>query len=345
MAQTIERLLLDAGVEKRDDRVVHLLVDLMQRETLTLLSAAAEVVDLSNQTREKGRKGGKTRGTKKAQGGSSLSDRAAGAGGGGEGGEEDASSMRIEEEHASVAVHEYMQKYLVQPNVILENARLCSLSNSLTCGTTSTTPAELLVHRLTNSPPGAGGGSIGLISQSSLLDSSGSRNLSGSSSGNGGSFLSTATGAGGGGGGMSLGMHALIRSGGPGGGGGGSSSSNSNSSSSTSKNVLGVAPEGLPPYLPEDISVNTLLPSWSLRIRGGGGEEGIKKKKKKKVDEKDDEEDEDGGGGDSRFHKKDQKGKDIRDGEIGRDQENSQRMKEIEESENENLLLLGLSVQ
>lgn len=88
-------------------------------ETLTLLSAAADVVDLNNRSRE-GRKG-KTRG-KKTQG-SSLSDRA----GGGEGSGEDASppsSMRIEEEHANVAVHEYMQKYLVQPNVVLVSLSL-----------------------------------------------------------------------------------------------------------------------------------------------------------------------------------------------------------------------------
>ncbi|KYK68344.1 hypothetical protein TGPRC2_246670 [Toxoplasma gondii TgCatPRC2] len=244
MAETVQRLLAEAGIEKRDDRVVHLLVDLLQRETLSLLADAADIVDYRQKAAHAGgsssekveSKEGK-QGALAARAGDKKS-RQAGRG---------PASMCIEEEDANVAVQEYTQKYVVQPNVVLDSARLCSLSNSLAVG--QSTAAELILHRAV--PTGsAEGTSSPLLGEPFVLrpvaSGSGgggtSSGLSGSSFGSAGPSGSAA----------SSGTHAIV-------------------TAATNKHVLGAMPQGLPPYLPEDVSVNTLMPSWSLRSSSCAG--------------------------------------------------------------------------
>ncbi|KEP65518.1 UNVERIFIED_CONTAM: hypothetical protein HHA_246670 [Hammondia hammondi] len=250
MAETVQRLLAEAGIEKRDDRVVHLLVDLLQRETLSLLADAAEIVDYRQKAAHAG--GSASEKVESKEGEGTLAARAgdkkgrhAGLG---------PASMCIEEEDANVAVQEYTQKYVVQPNVVLDSARLCSLSNSLAVG--QSTAAELILHRAV--PTGnAEGTSSRLLGEPFVLRPVASGSGSGgTSSGLAGSSFGS---AGPSGSAASSGTHAIV-------------------TAATNKHVLGATPQGLPPYLPEDVSVNTLMPSWSLRssacagkLHAGGG--------------------------------------------------------------------------
>ncbi|CBZ55920.1 conserved hypothetical protein [Neospora caninum Liverpool] len=244
MAETVQRLLAEAGIEKRDDRVVHLLIDLLQRETLSLLADAAEIVDYRHTARvgalasvEKPESDESIAGALPAQGDEKPRPARRPAG--------PPSSMCIEEEDANAAVQEYTQRYVVQPSVVLDSARLCSLSNSLACG--QSTAAELILHRAT--PTGSMQNTSPLLGEPFVLrpvDSSStsgvptSSGLSGSSFVGGSSRGSTSRTA------SSLGTHAIL-------------------TTATNKHILGTTPQGLAPYLPEDVNINTLMPSWSLR--------------------------------------------------------------------------------
>ena len=42
------------------------------------------------------------------------------------------------------------------------------------------------------------------------------------------------------------------------------------SSSSASEGSLGTYPGGVPPFLPDDINVNNLVPAWNLRVEHRG---------------------------------------------------------------------------
>ncbi|KAF8821361.1 hypothetical protein IE077_000297 [Cardiosporidium cionae] len=46
MAKVIEKLLEDSDIQRYDERVVHLLVDILQRETLKILGSASDLADL-----------------------------------------------------------------------------------------------------------------------------------------------------------------------------------------------------------------------------------------------------------------------------------------------------------
>ncbi|PFH38286.1 hypothetical protein BESB_006270 [Besnoitia besnoiti] len=266
MAETVQRLLADAGIEKRDERVVHLLVDLLQRATLDLLADATQIADYRQNAAA--RPGSSEKRQESAQARLPPEADSDQRGGGRAAPSRAPASMCIEEEDAKVAVQEYTQRYVVQPNVVLDGARLCSLSNSLACGQSSA--AELILHRAT-APGGsarAGASTCSLFGESFALlpveNSASSAAPSGPAGVSGGAAESTFPPASGGG--FGPGASPKASSAGESGGAFAAAGAHAIVANATNKNVLGSAPQGLPPYLPEDVSVSTLLPSWSLRL-------------------------------------------------------------------------------